>query len=405
MSSSVFARHLPPAAGASSPGRILRRLLSGGQQRTPATALTAALEKLYPGCGIVLVESGTVALSLVLRGLASKSSRRTVLVSAYTCPDVVTAVLQAGLRPQLVDVQPDSLAMRTESAEARYGECLAAILSNLYGAPEPLEAWEQISMQHGVVIVDDACQAALSVDEHGRVGARGRSVGVTSFGRGKAFSGVGGGAVIVSERSFLGGWLKNELLEELRRGAPVLSPLRSARDFCYGSALWALSVPRLYGLPASLPFLGLGETHFEPALHRHSLSAVALVHAAARAEQAEEIAANYRRAGEAWCGLVPGEVRNLFGRSPSATPIRYPVLCPSAEVKARVLTRAGSLGVSGSYPRALVDFPDLAAQVSSGAAEHARSLAARILTLPVHRHVRGAERERAANILREEASR
>ena len=57
---------------------------------------------------VFLVSSGTAALTLTLMGLRSSSRRTDVVIPAYTCPSVPAAVLKAGLRPVLCDINPST---------------------------------------------------------------------------------------------------------------------------------------------------------------------------------------------------------------------------------------------------------------------------------------------------------
>ena len=53
-----------------------------------------------------LVSSGTAALTLTLTALKSCSPRTGVVIPAYTCFSVAAAVVKAGLRPVLCDIDP-----------------------------------------------------------------------------------------------------------------------------------------------------------------------------------------------------------------------------------------------------------------------------------------------------------
>ena len=57
---------------------------------------------------VFLVSSGTAALTLTLMALKSSSRRTDVVIPAYTCFSVPAAVLKAGLRPVLCDINPST---------------------------------------------------------------------------------------------------------------------------------------------------------------------------------------------------------------------------------------------------------------------------------------------------------
>src|SRR5262245_43056841 len=75
--------------------------------RSPAPALArfeAQLRRHFSMRHVFLVSSGTAALTLTLKALRSLSDRSEVVIPAYTCPSVAMAVLAAGLRPRLCDI-------------------------------------------------------------------------------------------------------------------------------------------------------------------------------------------------------------------------------------------------------------------------------------------------------------
>ena len=74
-----------------------------------------------------------------------------------------------------------------------------------------------------------------------------------SFGRGKGVTGGRGGALLVNP-----GW---------RGGSdesPLLPGIRGVMEVPALKAQWLLARPWLYRIPASLPFLGLGDTVYRP---------------------------------------------------------------------------------------------------------------------------------------------
>jgi dTDP-4-amino-4,6-dideoxygalactose transaminase len=85
---------------------------------------------------------------------------------------------------------------------------------------------------------------------------------------------------------------------------------------------------------------------------------------------------------------VPGitVIRELAGAD--AVYVRLPILAESGNRRDELIAgfeRAG-IGATGSYPRALVDVPEVAVQLDStiGDFEGARTIAERIITVPTH---------------------
>jgi len=84
------------------------------------------------------------------------------------------------------------------------------------------------------------------------------------------------------------------------------------------------------------------------------------------------------------------------------TPIRYPILLPNEATRDRVwkrLHKAG-LGATCSYPRVISDYAGIKAEVIEAHETGARQIAARILTLPVHRYLREKDIEATRDIIK-----
>jgi perosamine synthetase len=146
----------------------------------------------------ILTSSGTAALHLALLGLAQEYPARTrVVLSAYVCPQVLSAVIQAGLQPVLVDTRSDSLNMDTGSAGAQIDtRTLAIICTHIGGIPDD----HATAATFGVPVISDCAQAVGSL-AHGRDLACEGVCAVLSFGPTKMVTAGGGGALLCRSES------------------------------------------------------------------------------------------------------------------------------------------------------------------------------------------------------------
>jgi dTDP-4-amino-4,6-dideoxygalactose transaminase len=107
------------------------------------------------------VASGTDAIELALRALELPPG------SEIACPNLTagatpTAILRAGHRPMLVDVEPESLTIDAEGAAAAVAAGATAIVAvHLYGRAAPVRRLLEL----GVPVVEDAAQAHGLVTE------------------------------------------------------------------------------------------------------------------------------------------------------------------------------------------------------------------------------------------------
>jgi len=273
------------------------------------------------------------------------------------------------------------------------------LLSNLYGIPDALLPW----VDNFDVVVDDGCQAYLSSTPEGRVGLRSGVVGVLSFGRGKALSGAGGGAIIMSTTTPL---RIAQVLDNNQMHLPsvpnFISPILRA------SASWLLERPSLYWIPASFPVLGLGAVQVKESVTLAGCSSGSALIMLAQLKRREVISSRCVKIARLWhealrgLPLVEPFIQRRFTFDGSVVPNRYPILLPTAELRKSMeikLRRIG-LGVSCSYGKSIAEFfPGL---VKPTELPGASAVAERLLTLPTHRYVTHQDINMAAKIFRKE---
>jgi len=127
----------------------------------------------------VCMNSGTAALQLGLMAIGLEPGDE-VIIPANTFIATAEAVVWAGGKPVLVDVNEDDFNMDPAALEAaRTPRTRGVIPVDLYGQPARLDEIQAFADRHGLFLLEDACQA------HG-ARYKGRSAG--TFGRAAAFS-------------------------------------------------------------------------------------------------------------------------------------------------------------------------------------------------------------------------
>jgi len=125
------------------------------------------------------VDSGTSALELALRALGVGPGDE-VITAANTFIATVLAIWATGARPILADVDPVTYNISITGIEQAITSRTRAILPvHLYGQPADMDPIVELARQHGLAVVEDACQA------HG-ARYKGRAAG--SLGDAAAFS-------------------------------------------------------------------------------------------------------------------------------------------------------------------------------------------------------------------------
>ena len=105
------------------------------------------------------VNTGTSALHLSLLAAGVKPGDEVITVP-FTFVATVASIEYAGARPVLVDVEPDYWTMDPARLEAAITPRTKAIVPvHLYGQPADMDPIMEVARRHGLVVIEDACQA------------------------------------------------------------------------------------------------------------------------------------------------------------------------------------------------------------------------------------------------------
>ena len=414
----IFAwRKLAPAGNYATPETLLRVYLrinelnqatKGDYCQIARQELGVALREQCEIEQLLFYGSGTAALARVFQALKSTTTKKMVAVAAYTCPSIVTACLHAGFQVLPVDISPYTLELDLSTvATEHWDEIAAVVVSNLYGLPDSLEPFKRGKW----LIVDDASQALFSRDENGFVGCRANTIGVTSFNRGKAICGLGGGAIILGAHSLRRDGTKDVYQKISASGEPEISSVKpSRRELLRALAYSFFEHPSRYWLPAALPFLSLGKTIVVDDINAAPMNALQYVSALAYFLKVGATNVSFLSHAQLWHELLQGLdviepfVTRGLDFSKKVRPLRYPLIMPSAQVRDRVLKalNAAGLGASASYPLPINEYPSFRdAQLIATNCPQAQAVAERIITLPLHRYVTLKDICQGAKIIRE----
>ena len=147
----------------------------------------------YVGTKYCLVtNSGTAALHMAVAG-AGIGPGDEVITSAFTYWSTAAAVLHHNAIPVFVDIDPLTYTMDPSLIEERIADHTRAILPvHIHGMPADMDPINEIARKHGLVVIEDACQAHGATDKGTKTGALG-DIGCFSCNRSKNLSGGEGG--------------------------------------------------------------------------------------------------------------------------------------------------------------------------------------------------------------------
>ena len=149
---------------------------------------------------VILCSSGTVAVELALRGV-SVGPGDDVLLAAYDFKANFQNVLTIGAKPVLVDIHPADWQFdveRLEQSESSSTNTRAVLVSHLHGGVVDVPRLKEWGHQHGVKLIEDACQMP-GANMFGRPAGTWGDVGVISFGGSKTLSAGRGGAIVTND--------------------------------------------------------------------------------------------------------------------------------------------------------------------------------------------------------------
>jgi len=143
------------------------------------------------------VDSGTSALELALRAYEIGPGDE-VITAANSFIASALAISHAGATPVLVDVDPDTYTINAAAIEKAISPRTKGIIPvHLYGHPADMDPIVQLAERHGLVIIEDACQAHGARYKGKRTGSLGHAAAF-SFYPGKNLGGYGDGGMVVT---------------------------------------------------------------------------------------------------------------------------------------------------------------------------------------------------------------
>lgn len=377
-------RHLPPTAAPISwrdLGCALLGVVRGGRYRA---RIEAEMKEYFGVRYLFLLSSGKAALATILRSLSMSSPRRKVVIPAYTCFSVPSAVVRAGCEVVLCDIDPHTLDFRFDQlVDLVDANTLCVVSPHLLGQVADVNRVNAIVQRYNVPVVEDAAQA-MGIRHGGQwLGAQG-DIGFFSLGRGKHVT-VGSGGVVLTNSDDHAEKIERAIQEV--QEPPLSSQMANAAIV---AAMKLFILPGLYWVPAGLPFLGLGETTFYPDFPIYRMGGMRagmLSTWQKRLEASNEI--RKKRAGQ-FIEQFAAVLQQLGpSRVANRAYLRLPVMMPTASHKRALCAESvkQGLGISSLYPTPISAIPELRVCFGGQQFPGASMLAERLVTMPVHAYV------------------
>ena len=191
---------------------------------------------------IYFLNSGLAAFYIILEVLKKRSSRKEVILPAYTAPNLILAIRKAGLKPALCDISLVDFNADLEDVLNRITPDTLCVLGvHMFGIP-----WQDITglkekAGRDVFVIED-CAQAFGARIEGRVVGSFSDAAFYSFNRGKNLPTYEGGCVAVNS-----GELAKRIEKEVYK-IPNAWALRTASLAFKSLALSISFNPYFYGL-------------------------------------------------------------------------------------------------------------------------------------------------------------
>ena len=323
------------------------------------------------------LSSGKAAFFLILCALKEVANRKKVIIPAYTCYSVPSAVRKAGLEIVPCDIRGETLDFDFEQLERLCDDkTLCVVPTHLFGIPSDVSRVREIAGGRGIFIVEDAAQA-LGVSRGKEILGTLGDVAFFSFGRGKNITCGSGGLIITSSGEIA---TKIRSLHEKLPLEPFMDSLRTFLEVCFMKIFLS---PYLYWLPSGLPFLKLGETKFYHDFPVYRLSGVKA-----------GLLRHWRETLEVYneCRLKTGKIYlkklNLEGTLPiysSTSPyLRFPIYVNGNHLNVKDYEYYRIFGMTRLYPDSVNNIDDIRGYVIGEYCKNSESIAKNLLTLPTH---------------------
>ncbi len=389
-------RTVPPAAAPLGWMDLWHGIVGGFSPERSLRSLKDGIRREFGVRHVFLVSSGKAALTLTLRALKSLSSGREVVIPAYTCFSVPAAVVQAGLRPDLCDIDPSTFDFDHALLERTLNDdTLCVIAHHLFGVPSAIDRIRALCEARHIFVIEDAAQAMGAESGGRKLGTLG-DVGIFSLGRGKNIT-CGSGGIIVTNSDRIADAIA---FEYSQLGAPALT-----RDFTELVRLVFMTTfirPHLYWIPAALPFLGLGRTIFPKRIRIARLSGM-------KAGLLRDWRSRLARSNKLRSDTAGYFSRQLQVRAADGSPVpylRFPIILPTSKARETLYARSQKrgLGLSAGYPTPVSDIPDIRFSVSARQFPSARRVSQNLLMLPTHHWLSEKDKSAIADLCRDFAA-
>jgi dTDP-4-amino-4,6-dideoxygalactose transaminase len=377
-------RTLPPASSPLSLQDLINGFIGLFYPVKALSTLNKSLLEYYNCKHVFLISSGKAALTLCLNALKeSNPERKYVVIPAFDCYSVPSAIAKSGLKVLPCDVDKRTLQLDKKALNqiiTAHNDILAVVPTHLYGIPEDIRSVKEFVAGKGITVIEDAAQVMGSRYNGSLFGTQG-DIGIFSFSRGKAISAGEGGVLITNSDSIA------NVISKHYSNLENYSIVERTRILIENILLSILINPWIFWLPKSMPFLKLGETIFDIHFKIKRLSGVQAGFARNWILKINKLNKSRNDRVLQYKSLLSGCNMDLLSDQfdiNQLTCIRFPLLLNSPEKSAILLdlSEKFGLGIAKTYPDTINNLKSIVGE--NIACPNAPTLVKQLVTLPCH---------------------
>lgn len=385
-------RTLSPAASPIYASDLIYGLKGLLSPRSALECFESDIKKKYGVLYCWLLSSGRAALCVILEALHRlKPERDTVVIPAYVCYSVPSAIIRAGLKIRLCDLDQNTLdydyaelekIIESDGGGNGRDKILAIIQVHLFGLVADTAPLKKLIGTHSEIAVIQDYAQALGAEKNGQLIGTEGDVNFFSLGRGKAYSTVEGGIVVTDRKDIA------DSIKAVLNTAARYTVFETFSLIAYALLLATFQHPLLFWLPKSLPFLKVGATIYDPGFEVKLMSGFQAGLARNWAVKINRFQhrrrANIERLDAALAALKLEKYSSRKNGLPFL--IRYPVRLPDAGRSTKVLkdSEMAGLGMANTYPDTINHISELRGYFKGETYPNAEALVDKVVTLPIH---------------------
>lgn len=386
-----FQRTIPPAVAPINFVKILSGISGITSRQKIFRRIEEEIRDYFRINHVFFLSSGKACLYLILKAFETLApQRKKVIIPAYSCFSVPSAVVKKGLEVIPCEMKRSTLDFDYECLENLIDEdTLCVVPTHFMGIPSDLDRIKKLCGKKGVFVLEDAAQAMGGYYKGRLLGTIG-DAGLFSLGRGKNITCVSGGILMTNSETIA------RAIEKEYKHIGFPSVFEDIKEVLKAAAVDIFIRPSLYWFPSGLPFLKLGKTVFHDDFPVKKLSGIQAGFLKNWRREMEESNSVRRENAKFFCEKL--KLKTAGGDS--IPYLRLPVILRNKEIRDNLynLSFRKGLGLSRMYPAPINEIDEMKDRFNMKPLRSAKAISEQLITIPTHSLLNGRDKEKICKL-------